>query len=126
MHPDKLSSRGYNQAAIFGRALARSMQIPCLEKLLIQTEMRKTQAKKGRWERWSKKQTFALNPRYAHLTSMCSASKNIDHNNVLGIPSVKMLLVDDVITTGATIEACGKILMSELGASVSCASIAIA
>ena len=61
MHPIKLRQRGFNQAAIFGQALAQALKIPCFETLLIQNKMRQTQAKQGRWGRWSKTHEFSLN-----------------------------------------------------------------
>ncbi len=67
MHPKKIRIRGYNQAAVFGHALAEAMAIPFIETLLIQTEMSDTLAKLGRWDRWAKKNSFALNPSHQDL-----------------------------------------------------------
>lgn len=125
MHPKKLRLRGYNQAAIFGQALATAMEIPFIEHLLLQKQMRQTQAQQGRWARWAKTNTFALNPKSDHLIQRAFLSSKLAKNDN-SMASIELLLVDDVITTGATIEACGQVLVRELGASLSCASIAIA
>lgn len=142
MHPKKLRLRGYNQAAVFGRAMAEAMAIPFIETLLIKTEMSDTQAKLGRWDRWAKKNSFALNGSHQDIikkilfNSKALESKQrqsidefVSSENQCGKDScrtIHLLLVDDVITIGATIEACGRILTNELGVSLSCASIAIA
>lgn len=88
LHPAKLRKRGYNQSAHFAIGLSRALQIPWNDQALIRTARSETQTRKSKADRWM---------------------------NVSGIFQVKkpelirdlhVLLVDDVITTGSTIEAC--------------------
>jgi ComF family protein len=109
MHRSKRRQRGYNQAAVFGAALAQAMDLPLWEDLLIQTKSRATQAKQGRWGRVVHEHEFHLNP-----------------NRQTAQSPQAILLVDDVVTTGATLAACGRLISRALGASLSCATIAIA
>ncbi|MDG1063079.1 MAG: phosphoribosyltransferase family protein [Flavobacteriaceae bacterium] len=107
LHPAKQRQRGFNQAAIIGQGIAQCLGVPLHENVLIQTNYRQAQAKKNRWDRWAKSHGFALNPRS-------------------NLPGGHILLVDDVVTTGATLEACGQLLMKTPSIELSCASIAIA
>lgn len=88
LHPSKLRKRGYNQSACFADGLSQSMGVPVLHRALSRVKNTETQTRKSRYERWE---------------------------NVEGIFKVEkademkdkhVLLVDDIITTGATIEAC--------------------
>jgi ComF family protein len=90
MHRAKLRRRGYNQAELLARALARRLDIRCETALLTKTHDSSAQSRLARNER-------AANVRDAFRASPRAASRRI-------------LLVDDVITTGETIRACAHAL----------------
>ncbi|MDF0707148.1 ComF family protein [Flagellimonas okinawensis] len=93
LHPKKLKTRGYNQVAEFAKTIAENLGANYCDDWLIKTKNIKTQTKKGRQSRWeSSKDAFELN------TSLDNKFKRI-------------LLVDDVITTGATIESCAQTIL---------------
>lgn len=93
LHPEKLKKRGYNQSALFAEGIQKAM--PCAHlstEDLIRTVHNESQTKKSRIARIENiENVFAL-------------------NNPESFKNKNVLLVDDVITTGATIEACGKLL----------------
>lgn len=108
LHPLKEKKRGYNQSTEFAKGLAGRMNIPVDDSSLIRVKASATQTRKSRFSRWE---------------------------NVSGIFSVRekgaiegrhCLLVDDVITTGSTVEACIIALMEAGAAKVTVASIAAA
>lgn len=106
MFKQKEIKRGYNQAAIVAMGVAEAMQIPLLTHEVKRILPTSTQTKKHRAERWENvKDTFV-----------------VDNKNQLSGKSI--LLVDDVITTGATLEACGEILLQIPGVIVSIATLA--
>jgi ComF family protein len=90
MHRAKLRRRGYNQAELLARALARRLGLRCETALLTKTRDSSAQSRLARNER-------AANVRDAFRASPRVASRRI-------------LLVDDVITTGETIRACARAL----------------
>jgi ComF family protein len=107
LHVAKRKRRGYNQSELIALGLSNSLDIPCEPNLLIRTKHTSTQTKKGKTERWlNVENIFALNTR------------NID------IENKHILLVDDVITTGATIESAGYMLNRNGIAKISVACIA--
>lgn len=105
LHRKKLKRRGYNQSAYFANGIAKSMGVICMEDALARTIDTETQTRKSRYSRWENvKDIFGVNKK----------------EELIG---KHVLLVDDIITTGATIEACVHTLNSIPVASVSVASI---
>lgn len=108
LHRKRLRERGYNQVTAFGKATAEGIRIPLNETLLQRKLYSKTQTKKsllGRTE-------IAKD-----LFDVTFTEK--DHGK-------HFLLVDDVITSGATLEACGKALLKIPNAKLSILTIAFA
>jgi len=106
LYPDKEFKRGYNQAEIICQGIQKSTLIPVLSNNVVRKRPTETQTRKHRAERW----------------------QNVDGsffvNNPLIIKGKSVLLVDDVITTGASLEACGKVILQVPGSSLSFASLA--
>tara|TARA_R110001583_G_scaffold37702_2_gene122419 strand:+ start:1281 stop:1967 length:687 start_codon:yes stop_codon:yes gene_type:complete len=106
LHKKKLKKRGYNQVTIFGKILAKKLNIPFYENVLIKTTATKTQTKKLRLDRW----------------------KNAEHQfkiqNVEVIENKHILVIDDIITTGATLEACILSLNTAQNSTISIATMA--
>ena len=94
LHPARERTRGYNQSAKFAEGLGESLNIPWDAGISVRKVATVTQTRKSKQERWD----------------------NV--KNVFDIPESerikdkRILLVDDVITTGATIEACGMHLIN--------------
>jgi ComF family protein len=108
MHPKKQKKRGYNQSELIALGLSQSMNVPVDAKTLVKTAKTETQTRKSRFSRWENvKEVFELKD-YSHLIG-----KHI-------------LLVDDVITTGSTLESCILNLSKVPGIKVSVVSMACA
>lgn len=106
LHPKKQHTRGYNQAAKFAEGLAESMHKEWNSHWLVRTENTETQTQKSRIDRFKNVQTaFEL--------------------SAAAPPKANILLVDDVITTGATLEACTAVLLASKNYKVSLAAIAL-
>jgi ComF family protein len=108
LFPVKEKKRGYNQATLLCKGIAESMKIPVLDKVIIRPQHTDTQTKKGRIERW----------------------KNMEGKFVLADPDAirnkHVLLIDDVVTTGATLEACGNELLMAGNVKLSIATLCVA
>ncbi len=108
LHKSKMRKRGYNQVAEFGKEIANALQVDYNDTLLKKSSALKTQVFKSRIKRWSDSNTAFNLTQTEHLSG-----KHI-------------LLVDDIITTGATIEACANELLKIENIKLSIATMAIA
>ena len=88
LYKSRLDQRGYNQADLIAEGLSETLGIPMRTDVLIRTRFNSSQTRKNRLERWENVMTVFHVP-----DSQAVVGKNI-------------LLIDDVLTTGATIEAC--------------------
>ncbi len=106
IHKKRLQERGYNQVTTFCEALSKELQIPIEKEVLLRIKHTKTQTKKSKAKR-------------AEMLSNNFEIMAKDHH--IG---KHYLLIDDVITSGATIEACAKALLEIPGSKVSLLAIA--
>ena len=108
LFPSKEKKRGYNQATVLCEGMAEILSLPVLNKVITRPQHTETQTKKGRIERW----------------------KNIEGKfqliNPQAIQNKHLLLVDDVVTTGATLEACGNELLTAENVKLSVATLCLA
>ena len=106
LYPAKEHKRGYNQATIICNGISEVMNIPVLNGNVIRPKFTETQTHKHRTERWvNVAGSFVI--------------KNADT-----LKEKNILLVDDVITTGATLEACGSALLQTEGLKLFIATLA--
>lgn len=108
LHKRKLRERGYNQVTNFGKTLSTGLNIPYNPNLLVRNIYSKTQSKK----------TF-LNRSDGIDTIFDVTFTEKDHNK-------HFLLIDDVLTTGSTLEACSHALLKIPGAKISIVCMAMA
>lgn len=107
IHTARLRHRGYNQAALLANGIAAITGKQVREDILIRNNYATSQTDKGRLLRWQNVSgAFSIKP-------------------AVQLDGQHLLLIDDVLTTGATVEACGKLLI-KAGATVSICTLAFA
>jgi len=107
LHKNKLKKRGYNQVDKFAQEIAKALAVSFNDKALIKITSTKSQVSKKRFARWQ-------------LTDELFAINHVDQ-----IQNKHILLVDDIITTGATLEACINELKTAKNVKISIATMAI-
>lgn len=108
LHPKKEKIRGYNQSRVIAEGISEIMNVPIAEKCLVRSVFTDTQTKKSREDRWQNvKDIFEV-------------------KNPEKLKGKHVLLVDDVLTTGATLLSAGKSLLQVEGIKISVATAACA
>ncbi len=104
----RLAKRGYNQAMAIAEGIQHITHWPIAEGITIRIRDNDTQTKKTRMERWE---------------NMQNVFEISDKDSLKG---KHVLLIDDVVTTGATLETCAQVLQQKAGARISIATVALA
>ena len=108
LHPKKERTRGYNQSKYIADGIAEVLNVPVSNSHLLRKLATSSQTKKSRYIR------------YENMQDVFQIS------NAEELKQLHVLLVDDVITTGATLEACGNSLLTANIAKLSIAAVAFA
>jgi len=108
LHKKKFKERGYNQVTTFGKALAEGLNIQYDDAVLYRKKYSKTQSKKN------------LLGRSENIENIFDIKFSEENSNK------HFLIVDDVLTTGATLEACSRALLKIPGARISIVCMAMA
>jgi ComF family protein len=109
LHPKRERQRGYNQSERIACGMAAAMGIPVIEHALVRTRNNKTQTQMSRSERRE------------NVLNIFAAGRNIER-----LRGMHVIVVDDVITTGATLESLIKTLLNNVNCMVSVAALAAA
>lgn len=107
LHEKKLRVRGYNQSEVISAGIASVLEVPIDSKAVHRVNKSETQTRKSRRERWEN-------------------VSDIFHSEQESLKGKHVLLVDDVITTGATMEACAQAVLDAGASEVSFAALATA
>lgn len=108
LHIRKERRRGFNQSVLFARGLAESLEIPLVTNRLLRIVPTTSQTRKTRFKRWQN-------------------VKSVFHIPDLSVfENKRILLVDDVVTTGSTLEACCQKLLEARNVKLWLATIALA
>lgn len=106
LHKRRETQRGYNQAALLAEGVSEKLGIAMMPHALVRDKASETQTQRTREDRWQN----------------VSGQFRINFPNIRG----NILLIDDVITTGATLDACASIINAIPGTTVSIATLAFA
>lgn len=106
LHSKKRKARGYNQSELLAEGIAEITHIPIYKDVLVREQYTETQTHKNLFERWE------------NVKSVFGYASEAD------LSSMHILLVDDVLTTGATLVACADALGKMSGLQVSVLTLA--
>lgn len=105
LHKSKEHKRGFNQATVLCQGISTVLNKPVLQDVVTRPEFTETQTKKGRIQRWQ------------------NMEGKFELKNAKAIEGKHILLIDDVVTTGATLEACGREILKAENAQLSVATL---
>ena len=108
LHRKKMNERGYNQLTAFGKVLSENLQIPFEQDFLLRNKYTISQTKKHFLQRFQNTQkVFSVNP---------NITQHYNH----------ILIIDDIVTTGATLIACATVIKKNRNTRVSFLTMAYA
>lgn len=109
LHRKRQKKRGYNQSEIIARGTSQITGIPVVNNLLVRSIHHSSQTSLGRYERYLNVcDNFSISPGAPDVNGM------------------KILIIDDVMTTGATLEACSLVILRNFNCLVYIATVSIA
>ena len=108
LHPKKLKIRGYNQSEMIAKGLSMSLKLPVSNEILIRSESTDTQTRKSRFERF----------RNVEGKFLVASEELLEGKHVI--------LADDVVTTGSTLESCAIAILGAKNTKVSILTLAVA
>ena len=106
LHPKRLRQRGYNQSEFIARGISEVLGIPVKRKVIRRIKYQRSQTSMNRMERFQNMEG---------VFSLCKSRVDLQNK--------KILLVDDLVTTGATLEACGRLFIEEFNCSIHIATL---
>ena len=106
LNDKKFQKRGYNQAALIAEGMLSILNIPVITNAVVRRLFTETQTKKDRVTRWQSMQNV------------------FEIKNISSLENKHVLLVDDIVTTGATLEACGSVMLQVPNLKLSIATVA--
>jgi ComF family protein len=108
LYPEKERKRGFNQATIICNGISAQMNIPVMRHNVVRRRFTETQTKKHRTQRWE------------------NVANSFQVKDPMLLNDKNILLVDDVVTTGATLEACGHAIAQSANVKMSVATLSMA
>lgn len=93
LHPGRMRTRGYNQSLLLAEGISQMTGIPVCDGILRRVRNNQTQTHKSAWERQENA---------SHLFQLAGDTRQLEGKHVM--------LVDDVLTTGATLTSCAEVL----------------
>lgn len=109
LHKKREKQRGYNQSEVIAQGVSMIINKPINTELVFRCKYTQSQTSKKRFERWENMENVFSLSEEAELLS-----------------NTTILLIDDVITTGSTLEACAELLLTIPGVKIYIASVACA
>ena len=106
LYAEREKKRGYNQAKVIAESIAVELKIPVISGAVCRVKKTETQTHKSRIARWKNMET------------------TFEIHNPKTIVNKHILLVDDVVTTGASLEACARVLLNIQGVRISICCLA--
>jgi len=106
LYASREKKRGYNQASLIAHGVSEKLKIPVINDAIVRIKKTETQTHKSRIQRWK------------------NMESTFEVSNPLKISGKHILLIDDVVTTGASLEACARVLLDNPGVKVSIACLA--